>query len=95
MVETSISNLGVAMEHFVDMMRYWDWDYWKLLMFIVAIGAVSIAVLQLVIDLTPFRSAYHAYLLRNWIKERLARYKQAVKNFQSVGEAPAPRAFSI
>jgi hypothetical protein len=78
------------MEHFVDMMRYWNWDYWKLLMFIAAIGAVSMAILQLINELTPFRSIYHAYLLREWIAERLALYEEGLKS--SPAPAPAPKA---
>jgi hypothetical protein len=68
--------LGEAgVEHFVDMMRYWDWNYGKLLAFIVALGAVATALLQLINDLTPVRTTYHLWLLRRWIDERVRFYQ--------------------
>jgi hypothetical protein len=64
------------MNHLIDMMRYWDWNYANLLGYIVTLGAVTMALLQLINDLTPIRAICHTYLLRQWIGERVNLYKK-------------------
>jgi hypothetical protein len=63
------------MEHLVDMMRYWDWNYTKLIGYILTLAAFTMALLQLLNDLTPIRAICHTFLLRRWIDERAKLYK--------------------
>jgi hypothetical protein len=66
-----------AMDLFNDMMGRWAGSYWNLLAFIVALGAVATALLQLLNDLSPVRAVSHTILLRRWIEERSRMYRTA------------------
>lgn len=79
------------MDHLIDMMRYWNWDYWKFLAFLIALGAVTMALLQLILDLTPARSLFHAFLLRQWIKQRTSLYNKLLKLPRSLTETASRR----
>jgi hypothetical protein len=63
------------MDHLVDMMRYWDWNYAKLLGYILALGAFTMALLQLINDVTPVRAVTHLLLVRRWIRTRVNLYE--------------------
>lgn len=77
------------MEHLIDMMRYWDWNYTKLIGYILALAAFTMALLQLINDLTPIRAICHTFLLRRWIDERAKLYKAAGPTPISVDDALA------
>ena len=47
---------------------------WELLGLIIALGAVAMALLQLITALTPLRSILHAIWLRRWIAKRVQQY---------------------
>jgi len=58
-------------EHLIDMMSYSNWDYLRLLTYILALGAFVMALLQLINDLTPVRAIYQTTMLRKWIDLRI------------------------
>jgi hypothetical protein len=62
------------MENLADVLD--SMNGWRLLGLIVALGAISMAVLQLFVDLTPVRSAFHAYRLRQWLNHRVKLYNE-------------------
>jgi hypothetical protein len=53
---------------------------WQLLGLIIALGAVTMALLQLVIDLTPLRWFFQAYRVRRWIEKHLDDYERLLGN---------------
>jgi hypothetical protein len=65
------------MEHFDDLMKTLGGDYANLLGYILALAAFTMALLQLVNDLTPVRAICHTFLLRSWIRERVRLYGAA------------------
>lgn len=62
------------MQHFIDMMEKWNWNYLALLGYILALGAFTMALLQLANDITPIRAFTHLYLVRRWIRRRADLY---------------------
>lgn len=47
---------------------------WALLGAIVALGAITVAILHIVNELGPIRSIFHGYMIRGWIRERTREY---------------------
>jgi hypothetical protein len=52
---------------------------WAFLGVIIALGAISIACLQILNELTPLRSILHGIWLRTWIHERAVEYDAMIK----------------
>jgi len=62
---------------------------WQLLGLVVALGAVSMALSQLITDLTPMRSIFQAIWLRRWIGRRAAQLDRRTR------ESPDARWFDL
>jgi len=61
---------------------------WTFLGVIIALGAITIAFLQILNELTPMRSLLHAAWLRRWIGERARAYQSMVEG--KGGSKPGP-----
>jgi hypothetical protein len=86
----SAARLGKYMEALGDALN--KISGWQLLGLIIALGAVAMALLNLITDLTPLRSAFHAVWLRRWIKNRVEEYlKRATDYAESQREPGQPR----
>jgi hypothetical protein len=57
---------------------------WQLLGLIIALGAVTMALLQLITDLTPLRSIFNAIQLRRWIAKRFMEYDRQGKKKRGI-----------
>ncbi len=60
----------------MELASIYEMNGWQWLGLIIVLGAFTMAILQLFVDLTPVRSAFHAYRLREWIKRRVDLYGQ-------------------
>src|SRR5436305_744899 len=82
------------MDHLVDIMRRWDWNYAALLGYILALGAFTMALLQLINDMTPIRAVTHLLLVRRWIRRRVDLYAESnasnPERSERSGPTPAP-----
>jgi hypothetical protein len=61
---------------------------WQLLGLIIALGTVAMALLQLIIELTPLRSVFHALWLRRWIKNRVEEYLKRARDYEESQRQP-------
>src|SRR5262249_24519557 len=50
---------------------------WQVVGLIIALGAITMALLQLVNDLSPVQGTFHLFWLKRWIVERADKYKDA------------------
>jgi hypothetical protein len=63
------------MQYLNEFIDKWNGDYTKLLAYILALAVFTMALLQLLNDLTPFRAFSHMFLVRSWITKRVRLYK--------------------
>lgn len=70
-------------------------DGWQLLGIIFALGAVVMALLQLLNDLTPVRWVFHDVGLRRWIAERIHLYEETKGSDSPLPDADPDEAFAL
>lgn len=71
---SALSIRGEDMEALGDIFKSEAVNGWQLLGLIAALGAVTMAILQLVTDLFPLRSIFQAIWLRRWIGQRVTQH---------------------
>jgi hypothetical protein len=81
---------GTGMQYLNDLVAKWGGDYTKLLGYILAVATFTMALLQLINDLSPFRAFSHMFLVRSWIRARVRLYKEETTS--SEGDIKAEKA---